>query len=228
MMDPMTSPRAVIVSGAGRYADPWHPFPATSARIAAVLESAGFETEIDERVDARLAALATSAADGIDLLVLNVGFPDPADAALDAATRAGMLAWAAAGRPLLVSHVSSTSFPAVPEWESILGGLWVRGTTFHPEYGPSRVEIVDHAHPITAGLDDFELLDERYTDLRLGDGVRVLAQHTLDGVAHPLLWTHGDGTACVVYDALGHDTASYDSAEHRELLGRAARWLLAG
>jgi type 1 glutamine amidotransferase len=226
MMDPMTSPRAVIVSGAGRYADPWHPFPATSARIAAVLESAGFEVEIDERVDERLAALATSAADGVDLLVVNVGFPDPADAALDAATRAGLLAWARAGRPLLVSHVSSTSFPAFPEWEALLGGLWVRGTTFHPEYGPARVEIVDGAHPIASGLADFELQDERYTDLRVGAGVHVLAQHTLDGVAHPLLWTHAYGAARIVYDALGHDTASYDSAEHRELLGRAARWLV--
>ncbi|MCL2515151.1 MAG: ThuA domain-containing protein [Microbacteriaceae bacterium] len=214
-------PRAVIVSGAGRYADPWHPFPETSARIAAVLTSAGFAVEIDERVDARLAAPGDA-----DLLVVNVGHPDPAEGAADAASAAGLLAWASAGRPLLVAHVSSTSFPGFPEWEAVLGGIWVRGTTFHPDYGPARIEIVDHAHPITTGIGDFELRDERYTDLRLGQGLHVLAQHTHEGVAHPLLWAHHYGDARVVYDALGHDTASYDSPEHRELLRRAALWLI--
>ncbi|AYG02288.1 ThuA domain-containing protein [Gryllotalpicola protaetiae] len=216
------NPRAVVVSGSGRYADPWHPFADTSARIAGVLRGAGFEVEIDERVDARLADVGEC-----ELLVVNVGFPDPADEAADAATRAGLLAYLATGRPLLVSHVSSTSFPAMPEWEGVLGGVWVRGTTFHPEYGPSHVEVVDGRHPITAGVADFELLDERYTALRVSPDVHVLAQHTLDGVAHPLLWTHGYGTARVVYDALGHDAASYESPEHRQLLGRAALWLVA-
>jgi type 1 glutamine amidotransferase len=226
------TPRAVIVSGSGRYADPWHPFPQTSACLAAVLADAGFEVVVDEQVDARLASLAQADAGESDhafeLLVVNVGFPDPADDETDAATRAGLLAYLASGRPLLVSHVSSTSFPAIPEWEAALGGLWVRGTTFHPEYGPSRVEIVDHRHPITTGLADFEVLDERYTALRVSREIRVLAQHTLDGTAHPLLWTHEYRDSRVVYDALGHDAASYDSAEHRELLRRAALWLTAG
>jgi type 1 glutamine amidotransferase len=218
----MPAPRAVVVSGSGRYADPWHPFPETSARIADVLRGAGFEVEIDERVDARLAAPGD-----VELLVLNLGNPgEDRDAETDAASRAGLLGYVAAGRPLLVSHVSSTSLPAVPEWEAILGGIWVRGTTFHPEYGPAHVEVVDHRHPITAGLADFDLDDERYTELRVSPAVHVLARHTLDGVAHPLVWTHEYGTARVVYDALGHDAASYDSHEHRELLARAARWLV--
>ncbi|GAA4178858.1 ThuA domain-containing protein [Gryllotalpicola koreensis] len=216
------SSRAVVVSGSGRYADPWHPFPETSARIASVLHGVGFEVEVDENVDARLASPGD-----VELLVLNVGNPgDSRDEAADAATRAGLLEYVSAGRPLLVSHVSSTSLPAVPEWESVLGGLWVRGTTYHPPYGNAHVEIVDDGHPITAGLTDFELHDELYTQLRVGAGAHVLAQHRLDGTAHPLVWTHRFGDAPVVYDALGHDAASYDSPEHRELLGRAAMWLV--
>ena len=218
------TPRAVIASGAGRYADPWHPFPETSARVAGVLRSAGFKVEVDEDVDARLAGLR--GAGSAELLVLNIGNPgdDRRDDA-DAASRAGLLAHLAAGRPLLALHVSSTSLPTIPEWESVLGGIWVRGTTFHPEYGTARVEIVDRGHPITAGLADFELSDEKYTALRVSPEVHVLAQHTLEGAAHPLVWTHRYGSADVVYDALGHDAASFDSPEHRELLARAARWL---
>jgi len=214
--------RAVIVSGAGRYADPWHPFPETSARVDAALAAAGFDTEIDENVDARLADLG-----GVDLLVVNIGNPQEPSAA-DSASRAGLLAYLAQGRPVFALHVSATSLPAVPEWEDILGGLWVRGTTFHPDYGPAEIEIVDHRHPITAGLSDFELRDERYTDLRIDPRVHVLAQHRLEGAAHPLVWAHRFGESKVVYDALGHDAASFESVEHREIVRRAALWLTTG
>ena len=71
------------------------------------------------------------------------------------------------------------------------------------------------------GIDDFDIVDESYADLRLGAGSRVLASHTLDGVRHPLVWLRQIGAGTVVVDLLGHDAASYQSAEHRELLGRA-------
>jgi len=35
--------RSLILSGGGAYADPWHPFAATSERIAAVLEALGHD-----------------------------------------------------------------------------------------------------------------------------------------------------------------------------------------
>ncbi|WP_022882796.1 ThuA domain-containing protein [Gryllotalpicola ginsengisoli] len=211
---------AVVVSGAGRYADPWHPFAETSAQLAEILAEAGFDAEVDEAVDERLADPS-----GAELLVLNIGNPkDPHQA--DAAVRAGLRAHLESGRPLLAVHVSSTSLPGVPEWERMLGGIWVRGTTYHPPYGPSEVEIVDREHPITRPIADFVLPDERYTELRVDPGVRVLAQHTLDGVAHPLVWEHRYGPARVLYDALGHDAASFRSPEHRLLLRRAALWLV--
>ena len=213
--------RAVIVSGSGRYADPWHPFPATSGRIAGILADAGYDVvcDVDGDVDASLAASPAT-----DLVVLNIGRPDGPHPS-DAAVRAGLLAHLAAGGPLLAMHVTATSLPQVPEWESILGGVWVRGTTYHPEYGPARIEIADRADPITAGIADFEVLDERYTDMRISSDARVLAQHRLDGVAHPVLWTHRYGDARIVYDALGHDASSYDSPEHRTVVRRAADWL---
>lgn len=215
----MSTPRAVVVSGSGRYADPWHDFPTTSLALAGIVREAGFDTEIDEHVDERLAAVGD-----VDLLVLNIGDPHDADPA-DAATRAGLLAHLAAGRPLLAAHVSSTSLRFVAEWETILGGVWVRDTTFHPDYGPGRVEIADHDHPITRGLADFDIEDELYTDMRLAADLHTLTLHRHEGAAHPLMWTHRFGEAAVVYDALGHDAASYESATHRELLRRATLWL---
>ena len=228
-------PRALILSGAGRYADPWHPFAATSARIADILRGEGVEVEIVEDVDARLAALGGGAAGGAastpGLLVLNIGDPaltDPEHPEPEAErrARAGLLAHLAAGRSLLAMHVSSTSLRGVPEWEDILGGVWVRGTTMHPEYSRARIHVYPDRHPIVAGLGDFEVDDERYTYLRTAPDLVPLATHEHDGAEFPLLWARSYGDARVVYDALGHDEASYDSATHRAIVAAAARWLL--
>ncbi|MDN4598998.1 ThuA domain-containing protein [Leifsonia virtsii] len=228
--------RALILSGAGRYADPWHPFAETSGRIADILRGSGFDVEVSEAVDARMAALAYphDSPEGLDadpdLLVLNIG--DPAltgtpDPEAEELGRAGLLAYLARGGRLLASHVSSTSLRGVPEWEDILGGVWVRGATFHPDYGRARIHVHPERHHVVAGLDDFEVDDERYTDLRVAADVVPLASHEHEGAEHPLIWARTYGPARVFYDALGHDAASYESPTHREILRRAALWLTA-
>lgn len=224
------SPRALILSGAGRYADPWHPFATTSARLADILRAEGFEVEISDDVDARMAALGDGAAP--DLLVLNIGDPaltDPEHPQPEAERlgRDGLLAHLAAGRPLLAMHVSSTSLRGVPEWESILGGVWVRGTTMHPDYSRARIHVHPERHPIVAGLSDFDVDDERYTYLRTAPDLVPLATHEHDGAEFPLLWARTYGDARVVHDALGHDAASYEPATHRAIIAAAARWLVA-
>jgi type 1 glutamine amidotransferase len=96
----------------------------------------------------------------------------------------------------------------------------------HPDYDRARIRVETDAHPIVAGIRDFEVDDERYSFLRVDPAVRGLAWHEHDGRRHPLLWAREHGPARVVYDALGHDAASYDSPEHRGIVARSARWLL--
>jgi type 1 glutamine amidotransferase len=220
----VTTRRALVVSGAGRYADPWHPFAATSVRISHILRDVGFAVEVSESVDDSLAALQSDASD-VDLLVVNVGSPREPDAA-DAGSRAGLLAHLGRGGAVLSMHVSATSFPAIPEWEAIVGGIWVRGTTMHPDAGPARIKMYAERHAIVAPLHDFTVFDERYSYLRTADEVVPLATHEHNGIEHPLVWVWEYGPARVVYDALGHDARSYESPEHCELVGRAALWLV--
>ena len=230
----------VVVSGSGRYSDPWHPFPVTSARVADVLAQAGHDVEISDDVDARLSSLSHD--DDVDLLVLNIGAgttPEQRAAVqnadereiaqlsdTDAATRDGLLAYLERGRPLLALHVTSTTFGYMPEWESILGGIWVRGTSMHPPYSLARIEVATDAHPIVAGVRGFDVHDERYSHLRVSPEVSELAWHEYEGRRHPVIWAHETGGSRVVYDALGHDAAGYDPPEHRAILTRAADWLL--
>ena len=52
--------------------------------------------------------------------------------------------------------------------------------------------------------------DELYTDLTLEPGAEVLAYGHSEAMpnAQPVLWRHTVGPGRVIYDALGHDSAS--------------------
>ncbi|MGJ6969480.1 ThuA domain-containing protein [Streptosporangium sp. G11] len=213
-----------ILSGAGRYADPYHDFAATSARIARLAATAGRRVEVVDDVEGGMADLA-----GVDLLVVNVGNPQPygSESAGLGAARAGLATHLRGGGSLLALHVSATSFPTVPEWEKILGGRWVRGRSMHPPYDHAHVLVNTDAHPIVHRIGDFSVWDERYSYLRISPQIRPLAHHRHEGADHPLLWAREHEGARVVYDALGHDERSYDSPEHQAILTAAMAWLVA-
>lgn len=211
---------ALLFTGGGDYLDRWHPFTATAELIASALDEVGVRTSTVETVE----ALAAGAGDA-ELLVVQAGsddLPDPHDDALLSTVTAHQRA----GRPLLAVHAAAGLLPDRGAWQRALGGRWVAEHSWHPAYGEAEVRISDSPHPITEGIADFDLVDERYTALRVEPAAQVLAWHELDEVRHPLLWTWDAGGARVVYDALGHDTASYESSERVELLQRSARWLL--
>lgn len=212
--------RCVLVSAAGDYTDPWHPFDELAGRVVAALEPVAGAVEVRRDVDAALAEQDGSTA----LLVVSVGNAGPGTP--DAAARAGLHRHLAAGAALLALHITATAFPDWPDWEAILGGRWVEGTTFHPERGPFRV-LIDPGSPVVAGLADFDTDDEAYTALRARPGVTVLAHHEYEDGAHPLGWLHRFGAAPVGYLALGHDGHAYDTTGTRELLRRTAEALLA-
>jgi hypothetical protein len=237
------APRALLLSGTGRYADPWHPFAETSGALAGLLREVGFGVEMADDVDAALAGLAAQggtapgrpahggpAGTGLpDLLVVNVGLPRddlPSPGTPDAS--AGLRHWLADGRPMLVSHVSSTSFSDSPEWAEALGGRWIRGTSMHPDYGPAAIHVHPETGPLVEGITDFKLLDERYSYLETAPAITVHATHTHEGLEHPVMWSLDRRPGRTFYDALGHDAASFQSPEHREILLRAIAWLAAG
>lgn len=224
------SPRALIAAGTGRYADPWHPFVATSHRIAAILEESGWAVAVTEDVDGALDAL-----DGVDLLVVNAGDPwrngETGRGAPEAST-AGLDAALDRGIGVLAVHNAVSSLRDYPRWRALVGGDWVPEVSGHPPIGTARVLVRAEAHPLVRqldGLDEdgaFELHDERYSDLVVDEDVLPLAEHVQerDGSRHPLLWAREVGAARLVYLALGHDERSYDSPVHAELIRRAARW----
>lgn len=220
----MTSARQIrIVSGSGRYADPWHDFAATSQRLARIAADLGHQVAVDDQVEDSLADLT-----GVDLVIINIGNPRPNGGESDriGAARDGLLDHLSGGGSLLAVHSAATSFPGMPEWEQILGGRWVDGTSMHPPISETVVRVRTGAHPIVDDLGDFSVFDERYSHLRIGDGVTPLAEHDHDDLVHPLAWARQYDAGRVVLDTLGHGVESYDSAGRVQLLQREIDWLL--
>ena len=208
--------RVVIFSGGGDYADPWHPFAATSARVAELLAGAGHAVHVVDTLDALDKALS----DG-EVLVVNAGggpLPHPLD------SRLGGILGSYAG-PLLALHVAATLLPETDDWERMLGGRWVREVSLHPARGPMTVRAVSR-HPIVDGWGDRSTVDEAYSRLRVGDDVEILLVHDFEGAAHPICWVRTICGRRVAYDALGHDLEAYDAAVAVDLVVELVDWLV--
>ncbi|MFB7251198.1 ThuA domain-containing protein [Microbacterium sp. NPDC056234] len=210
-----------VLSGAGPYGDPWHPFDETSAEIADVLAPLG---QVLIRRDVDHALLELEAPRRPDLLVVNIGNPRTdspplrARRALDRAVRDGM--------PLLGVHSSATTFSAWEGWSGLLGGLWVRGKTFHPEASECKIHLTEEGRNLMQTASDFDTFDERYTALSLRPESTPLAFHSHDGQLHPLAWLYEVGSIRAVYDGLGHDAEAYRLPGPRAFLHGCASFLL--
>ncbi|GEP48098.1 hypothetical protein MSA03_16060 [Microbacterium saccharophilum] len=212
--------RSLIASGAGRYADPWHPFPRTTPLVSATLADAGFDVSVDDDVDRALTRLG-----GVDLLVLHAGAPSD-DAPLPDDAAAGLAAAVARGIGILAVHIGIRCLQAHPGGPELLGGLWVDDVSWHPPLGvtPIRGGMLPGGGPIA----DFEVEDERYLGLQLlGERVEV-AHHVHEGTSARTAWVREVGAARIAVDLLGHDERSYDSAGRRAMLAALAGWAARG
>jgi type 1 glutamine amidotransferase len=105
----------------------------------------------------------------------------------------------------------------------LLGNRYLSHGPGHHE-GRHTIEIVAE-HPVTAGVQDFELFDEYYEFELADEKVTVLAQrHRADGVVIPVMYAREVGAGRVVYLALGHDMRAWGEPPFRALVRQALTW----
>jgi hypothetical protein len=114
-------------------------------------------------------------------------------------------------------------------WEEVIGGRYLEA----PEGGrPAStykhdVELtvrVAAAHPVTAGLTDFRILDETYKGMWISPKVTVLLatdEATSDG---PVAWVSPFPKARVVTIQLGHGREAHLHPSYRRLVRNAVLW----
>lgn len=212
----------------------FHDFEGSSRALAGILEAVGVQSEIEDDVERGLARLAGSP---VDLLTVNAlrwemagdkydAFREREALCLSEAGRAAIEGHVERGGALLGIHTASICFSDWAGWSAVLGGAWRWGQSWHPAPGP--VALTPVAHPLTRGIEPFELDDELYSRLDLEPGIEPLLTATAPGVdaPQPVLWLHRFGRGRVVYDALGHEAESFAEPAHRALLLSAVRWSL--
>lgn len=97
----------VVLSGAGPHADPWHPLPETSARLAELVGPPG-SVEIVTSIDRLGAAL-----DGVDLLIVNASANRTTPIGEDDQFGRTLDAFLARGGNLLATHSATIAFPGL-------------------------------------------------------------------------------------------------------------------
>lgn len=226
-----------ILSGTGRYSDPWHPFAATSGAIADIVAAMGLDVAVRGT-----GSPESLTADDARLVVVNCGkgeeppSPDPAWAAIFS----DFGEWIDNGGRILAVHTAAATFPDWPAWAALIGGRWVEGRSSHPPFSGAVFTAAAGAegHPVLEGLPDASGLDpalagqpmvlafdERYSGLDVAPGSVPLLTHELAGQTEVVGWAVGRR---ILYDGLGHDERSYRSTTRRRLLENEVRWLLDG
>jgi type 1 glutamine amidotransferase len=136
------------------------------------------------------------------------------------------------GTGVVFMHHSLASHPQWPEYTRLIGGKY-----HHPNHTPDssrrsdfkhdivlQVSVVDKNHPVTEGLEDFEILDEGYSNTTLLPGVDKLLETSHPDCDPCIGWTHEVRNSKVVYLMGGHDKHAYENPSFRRLVLNAVHY----
>ena len=184
-----------------------------------VLNAHGFEVEMSDTLDVYLDAEKLAS---LDLIVAEWTMGKITDEqwkGLDDAVRGGV---GIAG----VHGGMADSFRENTHYQFMVGGQWVAHPGGVMDY---RVQIVDHADEITAGLDHFDMHSEQY-DMHVDPSNHVLATTTFEynGCTMPVAWKRTWGKGRVFYSSLGHVAKDFDTPEALTIIERGMLWAAAG
>jgi type 1 glutamine amidotransferase len=128
----------------------------------------------------------------------------------------------------LGAHRDWDEFPKIIGGKFIFGDSTFEGTPYTKStwsHGEQlQVRVADPDHPITQGVEAFEIHDETYGGYYTASGAHVLL--TTD---HPkndpeLAWTTTYGNSRVFYLMLGHDHHAWQHPAYQKLLSQGIRW----
>lgn len=212
---------------------PAHDWKQTTDAIQAILEN-GEEFHID--ISTNIEDLHQYDLEDYAFLVLNYcNWENPKQ--LSEAAKQNFMDFLQKGGGLLVVHFANGAFHASlpgaeasdwPEYRKICRRVWDhQGESGHDAYGQFRVKIAKTEHPITDGLNDFTTTDELYYKQQgTEDIIPILTALSKDtGKEEPLAWVYSYGKGRVFQLLLGHDVASFEAKEIKEIIKRAAVWV---
>ena len=139
------------------------------------------------------------------------------------------------GKPLVALHHSICAYDDWPEYYNIIGGKYFhKPTVFNGREYPAcsyihdvhfKVKIADKGHPVTAGLNDFEIFDETYKGYYVEPGVTPLLTTDESSSNSVIGWAKKYGKARIVTLQSGHDVPTFQNPSFRKLLKQSIEWV---
>ena len=172
---------------------------------------------------------AAEAYDREDLYSYNVVVLYDAPMNITEAQKARFVALFDKGIGVVIVHHAYLSYPMWSEYGRIAGGQYIyqdeqlkAGVTSSHYKGDVDIPVTIAAkdHPVTAGLDDFLLKDELYTNMHMLGSVNPLLK-TGDEL---LAWTRMEKKSRVVGMIIGHGPTAYENPNFLRLLSQSIRW----
>jgi uncharacterized protein len=137
------------------------------------------------------------------------------------------------GTSMIFLHHALVSYQKWPEFIKMVGGQYhtrpvvVNGDTLKASYEHDvniPVKVEDKKHPVTRGINDFEILDEVYGGAEILPQVKPLLSTTHPKSMRYLAWINHYGNSDVIYIQLGHGPSGYSNPNYRKLIQQAIEW----
>ncbi|HEX4121360.1 MAG TPA: ThuA domain-containing protein [Verrucomicrobiae bacterium] len=135
------------------------------------------------------------------------------------------------GIGVVVLHHAYLAYPMWPEFGRIAGGQYIYAegqlkaglaSSTYKGNVDIPVTVVDTHHPVTAGLSDFVLHDELYSNMHMIGDVTPLLKNGDELLA----WTRMEKNSRVVGTIVGH--GCYSDPNFRKFLEQSIRWVAKG
>lgn len=147
---------------------------------------------------------------------------------LTSAEEHGLQNFLASGGGIVAVHGASLSFPKSKFWTHLIGARFkghIKGTH------PLNIVIVDHQHPITRGVPNFQIIDEEYKHTFVNEPRHVLARlrerppESDQSENMDSLWTRAIGNkGRMFYSGLGHDQQAWNNPNWQKLIAQGLCW----
>ena len=135
-----------------------------------------------------------------------------------------------AGRPVFVMHHALLNWPD-SRWGEIVGVAGERMMRQVDYGGPvngiwfgSYAVNVNADHPASAGLSDFEIVDETYSIPDCNVDCDVLLTTSHEPSMRTLAWSRTEGDSRIFCSELGHDYRAWQNPAFRTLVQNGIRW----
>jgi uncharacterized protein len=138
------------------------------------------------------------------------------------------------GKGLLFLHHSICSLQDWMEYESFTGGKYyekkkneIFGASSYQHDVRFVIHVVAPPHPVTAGMKDFEILDEVYGNLEVLPDVQPLLS-TDNPKSNKLIgWAFKNDKSRIVYIEPGHDKSAFFNPSYQQLIQNAIAYVSA-